>query len=133
MGAVEVDLRRGLVRTPTLREIEECDAVFILGEDITNVAPRMALSVRQSVRQSRRLRRSPNPVAPASGSVPTPALPPGLERHVRERSSDGHGRQTCHAQRPKCSQCALYQQCAYVGSVNVQETMLSGETFPVSH
>src|SRR4029077_8145326 len=39
-------LRRGAVRTPTLREIEECDAVFILGEDVTNVAPRMALAVR---------------------------------------------------------------------------------------
>ena len=44
-------LRRGSTRTPTLREIEECDAVFILGEDLTSVAPRMALSVRQSVRQ----------------------------------------------------------------------------------
>jgi NADH-quinone oxidoreductase subunit G len=44
-------LRRGPMRTPTLHEIEQCDAVFILGEDITNVAPRMALSVRQSVRQ----------------------------------------------------------------------------------
>jgi NADH-quinone oxidoreductase subunit G len=44
-------LRHGPVRTPTLREIEQCDAVFILGVDITNVAPRMALSVRQSVRQ----------------------------------------------------------------------------------
>jgi len=44
-------LRRGPMRTPTLREIEESDAVFILGEDITNVAPRMALAVRQSVRQ----------------------------------------------------------------------------------
>jgi NADH-quinone oxidoreductase subunit G len=44
-------LRQGSLRTPTLREIEECDAVFILGEDITNVAPRMALAVRQSVRQ----------------------------------------------------------------------------------
>ena len=44
-------LRRGSVRTPTLREIEESDAVFILGEDLTNVAPRMALAVRQSVRQ----------------------------------------------------------------------------------
>jgi NADH-quinone oxidoreductase subunit G len=44
-------LRRGPMRTPMLREIEESDAVFILGEDLTNVAPRMALSVRQSVRQ----------------------------------------------------------------------------------
>ena len=44
-------LRRGPMRTPTLREIEECDAVFVLGEDLTSVAPRMALSLRQSVRQ----------------------------------------------------------------------------------
>ncbi|MGA3091530.1 MAG: NADH-quinone oxidoreductase subunit NuoG [Terriglobales bacterium] len=44
-------LRRGPMRTPTLREIEECDAVFILGEDLTNIAPRMALAIRQSVRQ----------------------------------------------------------------------------------
>ena len=43
-------LRRGPMRTPTLREIEECDAVFVLGEDLTSVAPRMALSLRQSVR-----------------------------------------------------------------------------------
>ncbi|HKE27448.1 MAG TPA: NADH-quinone oxidoreductase subunit NuoG [Bryobacteraceae bacterium] len=44
-------LRHGPARTPSLREIENCDAVLILGEDITNVAPRMALSLRQSVRQ----------------------------------------------------------------------------------
>jgi NADH-quinone oxidoreductase subunit G len=44
-------LRRGPMRTPTLREIEECDAVLILGEDLINVAPRMALALRQSVRQ----------------------------------------------------------------------------------
>ena len=36
-------LRRGPMRTPTLREIAECDAIFILGEDLTSVAPRMAL------------------------------------------------------------------------------------------
>jgi NADH-quinone oxidoreductase subunit G len=50
-GRVIDILRNYPVRTPTLREIEECDAVFILGEDIPNVAPRMALSLRQSVRQ----------------------------------------------------------------------------------
>jgi NADH-quinone oxidoreductase subunit G len=44
-------LRRGPMPTPTLHEIEQCDAVFILGEDLTNVAPRMALAIRQSVRQ----------------------------------------------------------------------------------
>ncbi len=48
VGRMVEILRRGPMRTPTLREIEECDAVFILGEDITNVAPRMALAVRQS-------------------------------------------------------------------------------------
>jgi len=36
-----------------------------------------------------------------------------------------HGRQVCHAQRPKCTQCALYNECAYVGSVNPQETAIS--------
>jgi len=44
-------LRNGPARTPSLREIEHCDAVLILGEDATNTAPRMALSLRQSVRQ----------------------------------------------------------------------------------
>ncbi len=44
-------LRSGPARTPSLGEVESCDAVLILGEDITNVAPRMALSLRQSVRQ----------------------------------------------------------------------------------
>lgn len=38
-------------RVPTLREIEDSDAVLILGEDLTNFAPRVALSVRQSVRR----------------------------------------------------------------------------------
>ena len=44
-------MRNGQARNPSLREIEHCDAVLILGEDVTNVAPRMALSMRQSVRQ----------------------------------------------------------------------------------
>jgi len=35
-----------------------------------------------------------------------------------------HGRQICHAQRPKCAQCFLFSECAYVGSVNVQETAI---------
>ena len=44
-------LRNGPAHTPSLHEVESADAVFILGEDVTNVAPRMALSLRQSVRQ----------------------------------------------------------------------------------
>src|SRR6185437_16911619 len=35
----------------SLRDIENSDAVFVLGEDVSNYAPRMALSLRQSVRQ----------------------------------------------------------------------------------
>ena len=37
-----------------------------------------------------------------------------------------HGRQVCHAQRPNCMQCTLYKACAYVGSVNAQETSIAG-------
>ena len=33
-------LRAGPARTPSLREIEEADAVLVLGEDLTNTAPR---------------------------------------------------------------------------------------------
>jgi NADH-quinone oxidoreductase subunit G len=44
-------LRNGPAYSPSLRDVEQCDAVLILGEDVTNVAPRLALSLRQSVRQ----------------------------------------------------------------------------------
>ncbi len=43
-------LRSGIAHVPSLKEIEKCDAVLILGEDITNTAPMMALSVRQCIR-----------------------------------------------------------------------------------
>lgn len=35
---------------PTMREIEDHDAVFVLGEDLTQTAARMALALRQSVK-----------------------------------------------------------------------------------
>ena len=38
-------------RSPSLREVEDCDAVLVLGEDVTNTAPMLALALRQSVRQ----------------------------------------------------------------------------------
>ncbi|HEY1760911.1 MAG TPA: NADH-quinone oxidoreductase subunit NuoG [Bryobacteraceae bacterium] len=72
-------LRRGPMRTPTLREIEECDAVFILGEDITNVAPRMALSVRQAIRQQ--------PMEIAKGLK----IPLWLDHGVRDALQDARG------------------------------------------
>lgn len=42
-------LESGAIHTPSLKEIEEADAVLILGEDIWNTASVMALAVRQSV------------------------------------------------------------------------------------
>ncbi len=45
-------LRKGPACTPSLTEMEMADAVFVLGEDVTNTAPRMALALRQSVRQA---------------------------------------------------------------------------------
>ncbi len=43
-------LRHGPVRLASLREAEQADAVFVLGEDVSNTAPRLALSLRQAVR-----------------------------------------------------------------------------------
>jgi NADH-quinone oxidoreductase subunit G len=45
-------LMKGPARTPALKEVERADAVFVLGEDVSNTAPRIALALRQSVRQS---------------------------------------------------------------------------------
>jgi NADH-quinone oxidoreductase subunit G len=45
-------MAHGGIRTPTLRETEQADAVLILGEDLTHSAPRLALSLRQSVRSA---------------------------------------------------------------------------------
>ncbi len=42
--------REGTVRAPSVAEIEQCDAVVVLGEDLTNTAARVALAVRQAVR-----------------------------------------------------------------------------------
>jgi NADH-quinone oxidoreductase subunit G len=44
-------LRSNPARATSLHDVEISDAVLILGEDVTNTAPRMALSLRQSVRQ----------------------------------------------------------------------------------
>ncbi len=43
-------LKEGPVRALSMKETEKADAVFILGEDLTNAAPMLALAVRQSVR-----------------------------------------------------------------------------------
>jgi NADH-quinone oxidoreductase subunit G len=52
LSALIVDiLRQGPARTPSLHDVEQADAVLILGEDVMNVAPRLGLALRQSVRQ----------------------------------------------------------------------------------
>jgi NADH-quinone oxidoreductase subunit G len=43
-------LQNSGVRTPSLNEIEKADAVLILGEDLVNTAPMIALALRQSAR-----------------------------------------------------------------------------------
>jgi len=44
-------MNQGSCHIPSLRECEKADAILILGEDITNTAPMLALAVRQTVRQ----------------------------------------------------------------------------------
>lgn len=58
IAAVELDnirlirqlLQHGPLPVPSMREIESHDAVFILGEDLTQTAARMALAVRQAAK-----------------------------------------------------------------------------------
>ncbi len=45
-------LRNTAARVVSLREIEQADAVLVLGEDLAHSAPRMALSVRQATRNA---------------------------------------------------------------------------------
>ena len=47
--ATIVDVLR-VVKTPTLHEVEAADAILVLGEDIANTAPRVALALQQAVR-----------------------------------------------------------------------------------
>lgn len=52
LNAIGKILINGGIHSPSLREIEKADAVLILGEDVTQSAPRLALSIRQSVRNA---------------------------------------------------------------------------------
>ena len=66
LGKLVVDiLNTGTVHSSSLKEIEQADAVLILGEDIWNTAPIMALAVRQSVMKTAAadaLQQTPMPV-----------------------------------------------------------------------
>jgi NADH-quinone oxidoreductase subunit G len=45
-------LKHGPVPSASLRDIEHADAILVLGENVTNTAPRLALAIRQSVANS---------------------------------------------------------------------------------
>ncbi|MFN8177279.1 MAG: NADH-quinone oxidoreductase subunit NuoG [bacterium] len=45
-------LAEGPSRTPSLREIEACDAVLVLGEDVSNTAPLVDLAIRQAAKRA---------------------------------------------------------------------------------
>lgn len=72
-------LKTGPASSPSLNEIEQCDAVLVLGEDVTNVLPLMALRLRQSVRQQ--------PIQEASRFK----IPLWLDHAVRELAQDEKG------------------------------------------
>ena len=72
-------LRTGPARAASLADVEASDAVLILGEDVTNTAPRMALTLRQSVRQQ-----------PIKAAVKL-HIPVWLDHSVRNVVQDSHG------------------------------------------
>jgi NADH-quinone oxidoreductase subunit G len=43
-------MEKGIAYSPSLKDIEVCDAVLVLGEDVTNTAPMLALALRQALR-----------------------------------------------------------------------------------
>ncbi len=47
-------MKSGVFHSPSLQDIEQADAVLILGEDITNTAPMLALAVRQAIKKPRK-------------------------------------------------------------------------------
>ena len=49
-GLVLSLLRSGVVKSATLKEVESCDAVLVLGEDPVNSAPLLELAIRQAAR-----------------------------------------------------------------------------------
>ena len=50
MHEIILDALKSDLATPSMQEVEQYDAILVLGEDITNHAPRLALSVRQATR-----------------------------------------------------------------------------------
>ena len=51
VGAAMEILRNGPAQSASIHDVEISDAVLVLGEDLTNTAPRLALALLQSIRQ----------------------------------------------------------------------------------
>ncbi|MGH9476636.1 MAG: NADH-quinone oxidoreductase subunit NuoG [Terriglobales bacterium] len=73
-------MRTSPAHTPSLRDIEHCDAALVLGEDLTNSAARMALSLRQAMRQK-----------PLQEICDPLNIPHWLDHAAREAIQDAHG------------------------------------------
>jgi NADH-quinone oxidoreductase subunit G len=71
-GAALEIMRAGPARAPSLADVAQADAVLVLGEDVTNTAPMLALQLRQAAR------RQPSQAAYAMG------IPPWNDAAVRE-------------------------------------------------
>jgi NADH-quinone oxidoreductase subunit G len=69
----------GPARSPSLHDVETADAAFVVGEDVTNVAPRLALALRQLLRQA------PMEIPDALG------IPRWLDAAVRESIQNDRG------------------------------------------
>jgi NADH-quinone oxidoreductase subunit G len=80
-------LRDGPVRSASLHDVELSDAVFVLGEDVTNTAPMLALALRQSVRRQ------------PMGTTP-PYAPPCRERGGHSSSRRSRTRVWTTSRRP---------------------------------
>ncbi|MGN6592177.1 MAG: molybdopterin-dependent oxidoreductase, partial [Terriglobales bacterium] len=66
--------------TPSLHDLEQCDAALVLGEDLTQSAARLALSLRQGMRQQ-----------PLRAICDPLQIPHWLDHAAREAIQDAHG------------------------------------------
>ncbi|MEJ7740553.1 MAG: NADH-quinone oxidoreductase subunit NuoG [Chitinophagaceae bacterium] len=73
-------LQSGSVHSCSLKEIEQADAVLVLGEDVWNTAPMMALAVRQSVMKTA-----------ASNALHQTPLPAWHDNAIKELVQEGKG------------------------------------------
>lgn len=73
-------LRGGPARSPSLEEVRSSDAALVLGEDVTNVAPMLALALRQTARQQ-----------PMKRAMRTIRIPRWDDAAIRESLQEEHG------------------------------------------